>query len=164
MDGLAPKRGRGRPRGTPSHHVMTRMGPDLITRIDAYTEMLQANNPGLHVSRADTIRAICERFLTTVQHDLVHEEQNVYETSRNLHKPAGSPPLSIRHKMPTSGMRKSIIELLRQYPKGLSPAEVRRKLDVAKNLGSTIKAMARDGLLTRVETGRYIVAETVKNH
>lgn len=164
MDGFTPKRGRGRPRGTPSHHVMTRMATDLITRIDAYTETLQANNPGLHVSRADTIRTICERFLAIVQHDLVYEEQNVYETSRNLQNLARSSPPSARHKIPTSGMRKSIIELLRQYPKGLSPAEVRRKLDVAKNLGSTIKAMARDGLLTRVETGRYTVAETVENH
>ena len=49
--------------------------------------------------------------------------------------------------------------LLQEYPEGLSPAQTRQLLDITKDLGSTMKAMARDGLLRRVETGRYVVGE-----
>jgi hypothetical protein len=41
---------------------------------------------------------------------------------------------------------------------GLS-ARSRQLLGIAKDLGSTMKAMVRDGLLRRVETGRYVVVE-----
>ena len=48
--------------------------------------------------------------------------------------------------------------LLQEYPEGLSPVQTRLLLGIDKSLGSTVKAMARDGLLRRVETGRYVVA------
>jgi hypothetical protein len=54
-------------------------------------------------------------------------------------------------------MRQRILALLRDYPDGLSPAQTRQLLGVEKNLGSTMKAMLRDGLLRRIETGRYSV-------
>jgi hypothetical protein len=49
------------------------------------------------------------------------------------------------------------VALLQEYPEGLSPVQTRQLLSVGKDLGSTRKAMARDGLLRRVETGRYVV-------
>jgi hypothetical protein len=52
-------------------------------------------------------------------------------------------------------MRRRIVTLLQEHPEGLSPVQTRQLLSVAKDLGSTMKAMARDGLLRRVETGRY---------
>ena len=52
-------------------------------------------------------------------------------------------------------MRQRILALLRDYPDGLSPAQTRQALGVEKDLGSTMKAMLRDGLLRRVELGRY---------
>jgi hypothetical protein len=55
-------------------------------------------------------------------------------------------------------MRRRIVALLEEYPEGLSPVQTRQLLGLAKDLGSTMKAMARDGLLRRVETGRYVVA------
>jgi hypothetical protein len=55
-------------------------------------------------------------------------------------------------------MRRCILTLLREHPDGLSPVQTRHLLSTAKDLGSTMKAMARDGLLRRVETGRYVVA------
>lgn len=51
-------------------------------------------------------------------------------------------------------MRQRILVLLRDYPDGLSPAQIRQLLGVEKNLGSTMQAMLRDGLLRRIETGR----------
>jgi hypothetical protein len=54
-------------------------------------------------------------------------------------------------------MRRRIVALLEEYPEGLSPVQTRQRLGLAKDLGSTMKAMARDGLLRRVETGRYVV-------
>ena len=40
--------------------------------------------------------------------------------------------------------------LLQEYPEGLSPVQTRQLLGVVKDLGQTMKAMARDGLLGRV--------------
>jgi hypothetical protein len=59
---------------------------------------------------------------------------------------------------PRGDMRRRIVALLQEYPEGLSPVQTRQLLGLAKDLGSTMKAMARDGLLRRVETGRYGVA------
>jgi hypothetical protein len=54
-------------------------------------------------------------------------------------------------------MRRRIVALLQEHPEGLSPVQTRQLLGIAKDLGSTMKAMVRDGLLRRVETGRYAV-------
>jgi len=54
-------------------------------------------------------------------------------------------------------MRRRIVALLQEYPEGLSPVQTRQLLGIDKSLGSTMKAMARDGLLRRVETGRYVL-------
>ena len=59
---------------------------------------------------------------------------------------------------PRGDMRRRIVALLQEHPEGLSPVQTRQLLGVAKDLGSTMKAMMRDGLLRRVETGRYGVA------
>jgi hypothetical protein len=60
--------------------------------------------------------------------------------------------------IPRGEMRRRIVALVREHPEGLSPALVRRLLGVDKDLADTMRAMARDGLLRRVETGRYVVS------
>jgi DNA-binding IclR family transcriptional regulator len=55
-------------------------------------------------------------------------------------------------------MRRRILTLLRDHPEGLSPAEIRSGLRVAKQLHNTCLAMLRDGLLRRVGRGRYVRA------
>ena len=70
---------------------------------------------------------------------------------------AGPPPAPAR-AVPRGEMRRRIVALLQEYPKGLSPVQVRQKLASAKELRDTMKHMVRDGLLWRVETGRYTVA------
>jgi hypothetical protein len=56
-------------------------------------------------------------------------------------------------------MRRRIVALVREYPEGLSPAQARQLLGVEKDLGSTMKAMMRDGLLRRVALGQYASAD-----
>ena len=60
---------------------------------------------------------------------------------------------------PRGAMRQQILALVRDHPEGLSPAETRRRLGSDKDQGSTMKAMARDGLLRRVTTGCYVLVE-----
>jgi hypothetical protein len=70
------------------------------------------------------------------------------------HTPSAPAPLP-----PHRGdMRRRIIALLREYPEGLSPAQMRQVLGVSKSLRSTMQAMVRDGLLRRVEAGVYVIA------
>ena len=52
-------------------------------------------------------------------------------------------------------MRQRIVALLQDHPEGLSPAQTRRLLGIAKPLANTMTAMARDGLLRRLGTGLY---------
>jgi hypothetical protein len=76
--------------------------------------------------------------------------------------PPQAPPspqlgLPIRSR-PLSQMRQQIVDLLRQHPEGMSPAQVRQALRAKKDLADTMGGMARDGILRRVETGRYLIA------
>jgi excisionase family DNA binding protein len=73
-------------------------------------------------------------------------------------KAVSAPPVSLPQPPkgpPLSPVRQQIMTLVQGYPEGLSPIEVRRLLTSEKDLGNTMKAMARDGLLRRVTTGRY---------
>jgi hypothetical protein len=68
----------------------------------------------------------------------------------------GVPP---RPGTPREEMRQRIVALLRAHPAGLSPAQVRRRLGVEKDLTHTMKAMAREGVIQRVAVGWYIVGQ-----
>jgi hypothetical protein len=50
------------------------------------------------------------------------------------------------------------VALLQEQPEGLGPVQTRELLGIDKDLVNTMKAMARDGLLRRVEAGWYVVA------
>ena len=87
--------------------------------------------------------------------------ENVREIAygrRRLDMPRTPPALSgpgapIAASAPRGDMRRRIVALLQEHLEGLSPVQTRQLLGLAKDLGSTMKAMARDGLLRRVETG-----------
>jgi hypothetical protein len=55
-------------------------------------------------------------------------------------------------------MRRRILTLLQDYPAGLTPAEMRTRLQDATSLSDTCSGMLRDGLLRRVGPGRYVGA------
>jgi transcriptional regulator with XRE-family HTH domain len=60
---------------------------------------------------------------------------------------------------PRGAVRQQIVEVLTAHPEGLSPVQIRQHLGVDRDLGSTVKAMARDGLLTRLAQGLYGVRQ-----
>ena len=61
---------------------------------------------------------------------------------------------------PRGAMRRRIVALLQEHPEGLTPADMRTRLGVDKNLADTCPGMLRYGLLQRVERGRYVMAQT----
>ena len=65
-------------------------------------------------------------------------------------------PGTLRPRLPValSGVRLQIMTLLRDLP-GLTPADVQERLGCPKDLAPTIRSMARDGLLRRVQKGVY---------
>jgi hypothetical protein len=89
------------------------------------------------------------------------------QNQRLLDMPRSAPVVSPEHApqtampLPTQrgDMRRRILALLQEYPKGLSPAQVRQMLEVEKPLRLTMQAMVRDGLLKRVGAGVYVSAE-----
>ena len=52
----------------------------------------------------------------------------------------------------------TLVDLFRQHPDGLSPMQVRDALKLEKDMADTLRHIARDGILKRMETGRYAVA------
>jgi hypothetical protein len=87
-------------------------------------------------------------------------EQAQQQSQRLLDMPRSAPPASpgpgapVVASAPRGDMRRRIVALLQEHPEGLSPVQTRQLLGLDKSLGSTMKAMARDGLLRRVETGQ----------
>jgi Helix-turn-helix domain of resolvase len=68
MEATTQPRGRGRPKGTESTHVMIRMPNDLLAQIDAYAESLEAQIgiSDVNVSRAMAIRELCKKGLQSL--------------------------------------------------------------------------------------------------
>jgi hypothetical protein len=57
-----------------------------------------------------------------------------------------------------STVRQRILALLREYPEGLTPAEMRVLLRADRRLANTCTGMFKQGLLRRVGRGRYVGA------
>jgi hypothetical protein len=99
-----------------------------------------------------------QQQLTQAQ-QMLHEMQHRYD--RLLEAPRHSPTSPPGPGVPTvlmasrGDMRRRIVAMLQEHPEGLSPVQTRQRLGVAKDLGSTMNAMARDGLVRRLERGRY---------
>jgi hypothetical protein len=89
-------------------------------------------------------------------HEMQHRYDRLLEAPRqaSLATPEARAPSALA--APRGDMRRRIMALLHDHSEGLSPAQVRRLLAVDKDLGATMKAMARDGLLRRVQTGWYV--------
>lgn len=107
-----------------------------------------------------------ERYIARLERE-INLVFDLFRSGVGQHESASAPPTSTpapsvpaRSKTrPLTGLRQQIVKLLRQHPEGLSPAQVRQALRAEKNLADTMGGMARDGILNRVETGRYTAAE-----
>jgi hypothetical protein len=149
-----------KPVGRPKSDVETemlavRIPVDLGERLNRYLDRLETRT-GMKANRASIARHALKLFLDA--QDQEEEKARAQRGSQPLSVP--SVQASAHPKAPLSRMRREILELLQQYPEGLSPVDTRRLLGTEKDLGQTMKSMARDGLLQRLEIGRYGVAES----
>jgi hypothetical protein len=100
-----------------------------------------------------------EALLLHMLEQVQQQNQRLLEAGRGPAVPALPPQAAAGTREARGAMRQRIVELVRAHPHGLTPAEVRAYLGVTKDLGDTMRAMHRDGLLRRVEYGRYAVAQ-----
>ena len=116
-------------------------------------------------ARANTQAAREERtLLLQILQEMQHRYDRLLDMPRSAPTPAPpGPGAPAALEAPRGDMRRRIVALLQDHPDGLSPVQTRQLLGLDKDLGSTMKAMARDGLLRRVETGRYVVASGRKD-
>jgi hypothetical protein len=104
-----------------------------------------------------------EREATLLQmvQQLQQQNQPLLDMPRNIPTPPAPEPRAPASPGDQRGvMRRRILELLQDYPEGLTPAEMRPLLGVEKSLGDTCLEMRRDGLLQRVEWGRYVITKS----
>jgi hypothetical protein len=97
-----------------------------------------------------------EALLLHMVEQMQHRYDRLLEAPRSIsiHAPA---PVGHQPPQPPRGeIRRRIVALLLEHPEGMSPAQTRQLLGLGKDLGSTMKAMARVGLLQRVGMGIYV--------
>jgi Arc/MetJ-type ribon-helix-helix transcriptional regulator len=147
-----------KPVGRPKSDIETemlavRIPVDLGEQLNRYLDRLETRI-GIKANRASIARHALKVFLDAQDHE--EEKVSTQRESQPLLLP--SVQASAQPKQPQSKMRRQILELLQDHPEGLSPVDTRRMLNAEKDLGQTMKSMARDGLLRRLEIGRYSVA------
>ena len=143
---------------TSSEHAEQMSSERQLT--STYRDLVDILREQLHVAqeRERDYREHIARL--TAMLDQAHQQnQRLLDMPRRAPLPASpGPGAPATQAAPRGDMRRRIVALLQEHPAGLSPVQTRQRLGVDKDLGSTMKAMARDGLLRRVATGRYVGA------
>ncbi len=129
--------------------------------VDILREQLQAAQ-----ERERAYQEHIER-LTLMLHEAQHRSDRLLEAPRGApvaparatSVPRPGPVVAPESPTDRGAMRRRILELVRDSPEGLTPAEIRTSLGVEKRLSNTCLAMRRDGLLLRVGHGRYVARE-----
>jgi hypothetical protein len=99
-----------------------------------------------------------ETILLQMLQQVQQQNQRLLDMPRSVPPALPGPHAPAAVSVPRGDMRRRIVALLQEHPEGLSPVQTRQRLGIAKDLGSTMKSMVRDGLLQRVEPGRYVVS------
>ena len=121
--------------------------PDAAT-LQQLVAVLQRELDAAH-AREEAAR---EREATLLQ--LVQQLHQQHQRLLDMPRPPLAPrPLGTADMK--GAIRRRIVELLRDYPAGLSGHQTREFLGVEKDLRPTLKAMVRDGLIRRVGKGLY---------
>ena len=115
-------------------------------------------------ARANAQAARDERtLLLQMLQDMQHRYDRLLDMPRPTSPPQPSPapqPAPARTPAPAGdprgAMRRRIIEVLQTHPEGLTSAQLQIALGVERSLTDTCIGMCRDGLLRRVERGRYV--------
>jgi hypothetical protein len=125
--------------------------------VDTLREQMQLMRDELQAAREE--RALLLQMLQ----DMQHRYDRLLDAPRVPAPPPPAPtPTPARTSPPAGGargaMRRRIVALLRDYPEGLTPAEIQRLLGVDRNLADTLSGMLRYRLVQRAEDGRYVAA------
>jgi AcrR family transcriptional regulator len=150
----------GRPIAAPVGQTLTsRM--DTVDTLDVYQDMIAMLKQQLSEAQArEQAAREREALLLQMLHETQQQNQRLLDMPRSAPVPASPGPGAPGVASALRGdMRRRIVALLQEYPEGLSPVQTRQLLGIDKDLGQTMKAMARDGLLRRVETGWYVVGD-----
>jgi len=115
-------------------------------------------------ARANAQAARDERtLLLQMLQDMQHRYDRLLDMPRPTSPPQPNPapqPAPARTPAPAGdprgAMRRRIIEVLQTHPEGLTSAQLQIALGVERSLTDTCIGMCRDGLLRRVERGRYV--------
>jgi len=140
--------------------------------VDTLREQLQLMRTELQAAREE--RALLLQMLQ----DMQHRYDRLLDMPRPRPQDAPGPPHAPRRPTDTPSAprgharppgtpypdargttRRQILTLLQDHPEGLTPAEMRILLGFTKRLAQTCLGMRRDGLLRRVERGRYVAME-----
>ena len=92
---------------------------------------------------------------TTLQQHAEHRQRfdRFLEAGRPAPVPSHPAPVAVPLRA-RGEMRQRILTLLRDSPDGLSPAQIRQRLGIENDVGSTMQALLRDGFLRRVARGQ----------
>ena len=96
-----------------------------------------------------------EALLLQMLQQVQQQSQRLLDMPRSAPALPMSPAQLVTRGADRGAMRQRIVALLYKHPEGLSPAQIHGHLGVEKSLAHTCVAMARDGLIRRVEPGRY---------
>jgi hypothetical protein len=155
------------PRGRPQADDREQLWTDVRERpqtssdalVDILREQIQILRDELQEARQER-QAAREREAVLLR--MVEQMQHRYD--RLLEAPRQTPGTAPEARAPSvpeaprGAMRQRIVALLREYPEGLTPAEIRTLLDVDRSLTDTVLGMLRYGLVRRVGRGKYVVA------
>jgi DNA-binding transcriptional MerR regulator len=130
------------------HETPPVTSPDLATLQQLLT-VLQRELDAAH-AREEAAR---EREAALLQ--MLQQLQQQNQRLLDMPRPAPAPPHPLGTADMKGAIRRRIVELLRDYPEGLSGHQTREFLGVEKDLRPTLKAMVRDGLIRRVGKGLY---------
>jgi len=149
------------PRSTPQR---SDAAPHELQLLRQERDMLQQerNRLAQQVDVLLSLHQTTQQQLTQAQqmlHDMQHRYDRLLEAPRTPPPALPGPGAPVVASAPRGDMRRRIVALLQEHPEGLSPVQTRQLLGLAKDLGSTMKSMARDGLLRRIGTGWYVVGE-----
>ena len=156
---------RERPVNMSSEHTEQTSSERQLT--SSYRDMLDILREQLHAAqeRERDYREHIARLTTML--DQAHQQN---QRLLDMPRPAPPPhPSSAREPAvartpapredPRGAMRRRILALLREYPEGLTPGQIRTLLGADRPLGDTCLGMLRYGLVPRVGRGRYVAAE-----
>jgi AcrR family transcriptional regulator len=137
-----------------------------VDTLDVYLDMITLLKQQLNDAQAREQAALQREQSSSEREALLWQLYQAEPTryDRLLEAPRALPttPVTVRPRSSAQAqvadrgdIRRCILALVREHPEGLCLAHTRQLLDIEKDLGATMKAMLREGLLKRVTHGQY---------